>query len=116
MATHVSSQQKIPSSCLDPVAPLPETRRASPHLAAIHDSFPPDSSLTRTVPRSEWSATDLTGRFPIPSHLGSLTILVILTVFLSSLALLPLRLGCSSPAQFFASLSHPLRYLQRDLR
>ncbi len=47
-----SSRPKIPPSCLGPVASLPPTRRASPRLAAIHDSFPPNHSLARTVHRS----------------------------------------------------------------
>ncbi len=55
-----SSRPKIPPSCLGPVAPTPETRRASPHLAALHDWFPPDSSRVRTVHRSEWFGADLT--------------------------------------------------------
>ncbi len=65
-----SSRPKIPPSCLGPVASLPPALRASPRLSAIHDSFPPNHSLAHTVYRSEWSVADLTGRFPIPSHLG----------------------------------------------
>jgi hypothetical protein len=71
-----SSRPKVPPSCLGPVASLPLTRRASPRLAAIHNSFSPDHSLAHIVHRSEWSAADLSARFPIPSHLGFEYILV----------------------------------------
>ncbi len=71
-----SSRPKISPSRLGPVAPTPETRRASPRLAALHDSFPPDSSRAHIVHRSEWSGADLTGRCPIPSHLGFEYILI----------------------------------------
>ena len=37
---------------------------------------PSDCARTRTVPRSEWAATDLTGRFPIKSKDGNEYILV----------------------------------------
>ncbi len=115
-----SSRPKIPPSCLGPVASLPPTRRASPRLAAIHDSFPPDHSLAHTVHRSEWSAAGLSGRFPIPSHLGSEYILVFNHLGYIHFVSFQSRTSSSYvsafrlAAKFFASLSHPLRYLKID--
>ena len=119
MKNIASFRPKIPPSCLGPVASLPPTRHASP-LAAIHDSFPPNHSLAHTVHRSEWSAADLSGRFPIPSHLGFEYILVF--NHLGYIHFVPLQSRTSSSyvsafrlaAKFFASLSHPLRYLKID--
>jgi hypothetical protein len=117
-----SSRPKIPPSCLGPVTSLLPTRRASPRLATIHDSFPPDHSLTNTVHRSEWSAADLSGRFPMPSHLPWFRIhsciqpLRLHPLCSSSvLHLFFLCLGFRLAAKFFASLSHPLRYLKIDI-
>ncbi len=88
-----SSRPKIPPSCLGPVASLLPTRRASPRLASIHDSFPPNHSLKLGFEYVlVFSHLGYIHFFPLQSRTSS---------YASAFRL---------AAQIFASLSHPLRY------
>ena len=79
-----------------------------------------DYSRVSTVHRSEWTASDLTGRFPIPSYDGDEYILI--TVHLGCIHYLPLR-SCTSASYvsafrkvfaFFKSKSFPVTHLILD--
>jgi hypothetical protein len=65
-----SSRRKIPESCLSSIIAVSPPSRTSSRLAASTSAFPPSATRSRTYARSEWTAADLTGRFPIPSHDG----------------------------------------------
>jgi hypothetical protein len=65
-----SSRPKISSCCLSLVTTDSLPSRSSSRLASSTFSFPSDATRSRTICRSEWTAADLTGRFPIPSHDG----------------------------------------------
>ncbi len=67
-----------PASCLGPVARLSVLPPISPRTEAFQSSFPANASRASTVHHREWSAADLTGRFPIPSHLGYEYVLIVL--------------------------------------
>ena len=63
-----SSRRTISPSCLSLVPTDSHPSRSSSRLASSISSFPSDGTRSRTIHRSEWTAADLTGRFPIPSH------------------------------------------------
>ncbi len=115
-----STRKTVSPSCLGPVAPLAVLPRISPRLSDLQSSFPSSSSRARTIHRSEWSAADLTGRFPIPSHLGYEYIL--LFVHFNYIHFVPLKSRTAasyvtayrSASKFFSSLSHPLTNIQID--
>jgi hypothetical protein len=115
-----STRKTVSPSCLGPVAPLSVLPRISPRLADLQSSFPSSSSHARTIHRSEWSAADLTGRFPITSHLGYEYIL--LFVHFNYIHFVPLKSRTAasyvnayrSASKFFSSLSHPLTHIQID--
>ena len=69
----VCRQLRAPLSLSPPALFGPTTRSMSTDPSP---SLPSDCAITRTVPRSEWAATDLTGRFPIKSRSGSEYILL----------------------------------------
>ncbi len=114
------SRKTVSSSCLGPVAPPAVLPRLSPRLADIQSSFLSSSSRASTIHRSEWSAADLTSRFPIPSHLGFEYIL--LFVHFNYIHFVPLKSRTTASyvtayclaSQFFSSLSHPLTHIQID--
>jgi hypothetical protein len=115
-----STRKTVYPSCLGPVASLIVLPRVSPRLVHLQSSFHSSSSRSSTVSRCEWSAADLTGRFPIPSHLGYKYIL--LFIHLNYIPFVPLKSRTSasyatayrSASKFFSSLSHPLIHIQID--
>jgi hypothetical protein len=64
----VCRQLRAPLSLSPPSRFGPATRSMSTDPPP---PLPSDCAVTRTVPRSEWAATDLTGRFTIKSRSGS---------------------------------------------
>ena len=70
--------------------------------------------------RDEWTAADLTGRFPIPSHLGHEYLLVFLHLGYIHYVPMPSRTSTSyvsafrSAFTFFSSRSHPISHIVLD--
>jgi hypothetical protein len=96
---------------------LPVSLRRSVRIASMPSS--PDTKVS-TLHRFEWTAADLTGRFPIPSHKGHEYILV--TKYLGFIHLLPMKIR-SAPAYvsalkkvllFFSSKSIHISHLILD--
>jgi hypothetical protein len=109
--------EKLKSSALPVSAALPVSLRRSVRLASTSSS--PDTKVS-TLHRSEWTAADLTARFPIPSYKGHDYILV--TKHLGFIHLLPMKTR-SAPAYvsalkkvllFFSSKSFSISHLILD--
>ena len=121
-----STRPQISSSILSSVACPSVSPRTSVRLAP----FPLDSPrashcrtwyrTTKPNPRKDWSAADLTGRFPVPSSGGYEYLLIILhrnyihAVPMSSRTSSAYISAFRSACRFFASLSHPLTHLILD--
>jgi hypothetical protein len=100
---------------LPPSFPSPLVRRSS--RLALPTS---DYSLTRTVHRSEWTASDLNGRFPVPSSNGDDYILI--TLHLGFIHYIPLKSRTAASYvsafqqifAFFKSRSFPVTHFILD--
>ena len=115
-----SSRRKISPSCLGLVTTDSLPSRASSRLASSLNSFPSDATRSRTICRSEWTAADLTGRFPIPSYDGFEYLLVFLHCNYIHFVTLKSRTSASyvhafrSACAFFSSHSRPITHIQMD--
>jgi hypothetical protein len=103
---------ELPSSLAEPSASIRRsTRLTSPTLA---------SSQVRTVHRSKWTASDLTGRFPVPSYKGHEYLLI--TLHLGYIHYLPIKTRSASSYisafkkifAFFTAKSFPIAHLILD--
>jgi hypothetical protein len=96
---------------------LPLSFRRSSRLASSPSSL---DTFVRTMHRSQWTAADLTGRFPIPSFKGHEYILV--TLHLGFIHLLPMKTKSASAyisafkkvLFYFSSKSFPISHLILD--
>ena len=101
---------------LEPPSSLAETS-ASTRRSTRLTSPPLASSQVRTVHRSEWTASDLTGRFPVPSYKGHEYLLI--TLHLGYIHYLPIKTRSASYYisafkkifAFFTAKSFPIAHL-----
>ncbi len=87
---------------------LPVSLRLSVRLASTPSS--PDTKVS-TLHRSEWTAADLTSRFPIPSYKGHEYILV--TKHLGFIHLLPMK-TTSAPSSYVSALKKVLLFFSSE--
>ncbi len=119
-----ATRKSAPSTLLGPVLPAaPTFTSPSPRTSTCLASFPFASPLTcrsRTIHRSQWTAGDLTGRFPIPSTLGHEYLLILLNhnyihyVPMTSRAFSSYVSAFRSACVFFSSHSLPITQLILD--
>jgi hypothetical protein len=84
------------------------------------DPIPSDATQVFTVFRDQWTAADLTGRFPVPSYKGHEYILIF--AHHGYIHYVPMKSRTSSSYvhafrsafTFFASFSHPVTFLVLD--